>query len=208
VVLLLVPLLLPLVMSPLAGIKFTPLWTMPAWFLLPIILLSPPQVMVSRLDAVRLAFIVLCISLVVLAASPAVAWVRFTQEQTRPRAHFAAVSQELTRVWRETMQRPLAIVTGDMDLANAVPFYSPDHPLFWSYYRPAWSPWITDAERARHGWAAVCPAVAEQACVSLMKRASAESAGVTRVEFEHAAEFLGRRGPAERFVFVLVPPSR
>ena len=40
VVLLVVPLLLPLVVSPLAGIKFTPLWTMPAWFLLPIVLLS------------------------------------------------------------------------------------------------------------------------------------------------------------------------
>jgi hypothetical protein len=106
VVLLLVPLLLPLVASPLAGIKFTSLWTMPAWFLLPIILLCPPQAMVGRLDAVRLAFIVLCISLVVLAASPAVAWVRFTQEQTKPRAHSAAVSEELTRVWHETMQRP------------------------------------------------------------------------------------------------------
>jgi 4-amino-4-deoxy-L-arabinose transferase-like glycosyltransferase len=208
VVLLLVPLLLPLVVSPLVWIKFTPLWTMPAWFLLPIILLSPPQAMVSRLDAVRLAFVVLCISLVLLAVSPAVAWVRFTQEQTKPRAHSAAVSQELTRVWRETMQRPLAIVTGDMDLADAVPFYSPDHPLFWSYNRPAWTPWITDAERARHGWAAVCPAVAEGECLSLMERARAQSAGVTRVEFEHAAEFLGRRGPTVRFVFVLVPPTR
>lgn len=208
VVLLVVPLLLPLVVSPLIGIKFTPLWTMPAWFLLPIVLLSPPQATVSRLDAVRLAFVVLCISLAVLAASPAVAWARFTQEQAKPRAHSAAVSRELTRIWRETMQRPLAIVTGDMDLANAVTFYSPDHPLFWSYFRPAWTPWITDAERARRGWAAVCPAVEERACVALMKRAAAQSAGVTRVEFEHAAEFLGRRGPTMRFVFVLVPPSR
>ena len=41
-----------------------------------------------------------------------------------------------------------------------------------------------------------------------MQRADAQSAGVTRVEFEHAAEFLGRRGPTMRFVFVLVPPSR
>jgi len=207
VVLLVVPLLLPLVVSPLAGIKFTPLWTMPAWFLLPIVLLSPPQAMVSRLDAVRLAFVVLCISLAVLAASPAVAWARFTQEQTKPRAHSAAVSQELTRAWRKAVQGPLAIVAGDLDLASAVTFYSPDHPLFWSYNRPASTPWITDAERARRGWAAVCPAI-EPTCVSLMQRADAKSAGVTRVEFDHAAKFLGRRGPTMRFVFVLVPPSR
>jgi len=95
-----------------------------------------------------------------------------------------------------------------MDLAGAVPFYSPDHPLFWSYFRPVWTPWITDAERARHGWAAVCSAAAESECLWLMERARAQSAGVTRVEFEHAATFLGRRGPTMRFVFVLVPPTR
>jgi len=208
VVLLLVPLLLPLVVSPLGGIKFTPLWTMPAWFLLPVILLSPQQATVSRLDAVRLAFVVLLISLLVLAASPAVAWARFTQEQAKPRVHSAAVSQELTRAWHKAMQRPLAIVTGDLDLANAVTFYSGDHPRYWSHGRPQWTPSITEEERARHGWAAVCPAVAEGECLSLMERGRAQSTGVTRVEFAHAAEFLGRRGPTERFVFVLVPPSR
>jgi hypothetical protein len=40
-----------------------------------------------------------------------------------------------------------------------------------------------------------------------MERARAQSQGVTRVDFEHAAKFLGRRGPTERFIFVLVPPS-
>ncbi|MBX9777449.1 MAG: glycosyltransferase family 39 protein [Xanthobacteraceae bacterium] len=60
------PLLLPIVVLPLIGIKLSALWTMPAWFLLPIILLSPSSAVVKRIDAVRLAFVVLCISLVVL----------------------------------------------------------------------------------------------------------------------------------------------
>ena len=83
VVLFALPLLLPLVVSPLSGIKFSALWTLPAWFLLPIILLAPPQAAVQRLDAVRLAFVVLCVSLAVLAASPAVAWARFAEEQAQ-----------------------------------------------------------------------------------------------------------------------------
>ena len=104
VVLFALPLLLPVVVSPLSGIKFSALWTLPAWFLLPIILLAPPQAVVQRLDAVRVAFIVLCVSLAVLAASPAIAWARFVEEQGKPRAHFAPVSQELTRVWRRAVE--------------------------------------------------------------------------------------------------------
>ncbi|HZO46581.1 MAG TPA: glycosyltransferase family 39 protein [Xanthobacteraceae bacterium] len=208
VVLLAVPLLLPLIVSPLVWVKFTPLWTMPAWFLLPIVLLAPAQAVVSRLYAIRLAAVVLFISLVVLVASPAVAWVRFTQEQAKPRGHYAAVSQEVTRRWREATQRPLAIVSGNMDLGHAVTFYSPDHPLYSNYQRPGWTPWITAAERARNGWVAVCPDDEEQVCVSLMSRAGGPSAGAKLVTFDHAAEFFGRRGPSTRFYFMLVPPAR
>jgi 4-amino-4-deoxy-L-arabinose transferase-like glycosyltransferase len=79
VVLWALPLLLPIAVSPISGINFSALWTMPAWFLLPIVLLAPPEATVSRLAAVRLAFLVFCISLAVLAASPAIAWARFIQ---------------------------------------------------------------------------------------------------------------------------------
>src|SRR5262249_46947842 len=96
VVLFALPLLLPLVLLPLAGFTFSALWTLPAWFLLPVILLSPSQAVVQRLDAVRLAFVVLCVSLLAVVASPAVAWARFIQEEGKPRAHYAAVSRELT----------------------------------------------------------------------------------------------------------------
>ena len=207
VVLFAVPLLLPIVVLPLIGIKFSALWTLPAWFLLPIVLLSPPEAAVKRLDAVRVAFIVLCVSLAILAASPAIAWARFVQEQATGRAHFAAVSQELTRAWRQAVQQPLALVASSTDFANAAAFYSGDHPRSWDLADPQLTPWITQDRRPRDGWAAVCPAT-EQVCLSLVKLAVAQSAGVTRLEFEHAAAFLGRRGPPARFVLVLVPPSK
>ena len=148
VVLFAVPLLLPFVVLPLSGIKFSALWTLPAWFLLPVVLLAPPEAAVKRLDAVRVAFVVLCVSLAVLAASPAVAWARFVEEQAKPRAHFAAVSQELTRAWRRAVKQPLAIVASSTDFANAAAFYSGDHPKSWDLGDPQLTPWIAEDRRA------------------------------------------------------------
>ena len=207
IVLLVVPLLLPALLSPLFGFALTPLWTMSAWFLLPIVLLAPQEVAVSRLNAVRLAFVVLCIGLLVLLASPAIAWTRHLHEsERRYRAHYAAVSQALTNRWRDAFARPLTIVTGNFDLANAATFYSPDHPQAFMSGAPRLTPWITEARRQREGWAAICPA-ADGRCRDGVDRLAGNASGVIRTEYEHAATFLGRSNPPVRFAFVLVPPQ-
>lgn len=208
VVLLAAPLLLPIVVMPLSGIKYSALWTMPAWFLLPIVLLSPPAAVVKRVDAVRLAFVVLCVSLVVLAASPAIAWVRFTHEAPRAgRAHYAAVSEELTHAWRRTTKQPLAIVGSSTDFANAASFYGGDHPRSWNFVDPKLTPWIAENRPPQAGWVAVCPAI-DRGCLAFVNLAAAKAEGVIRQEYDHAATFLGQRGPPVRFIFVLMPPSR
>jgi 4-amino-4-deoxy-L-arabinose transferase-like glycosyltransferase len=202
------PLLLPIVVMPLSGIKYSALWTLPAWFLLPIVLLSPQQAVVQRLDAVRLAFVVLCMSLLVLAASPAVAWARFAGEQAKPgRAHYAAVGKELTRLWRLNAKEPLKLVGSNTDFANATSFYGSDHPRPWNFGDLQLTPWIAENRPPRDGWAAVCPADAP-GCLAFVDRAVANAEGVIRREFDHAATFLGRRGPPVRFIFVLVPSPR
>jgi 4-amino-4-deoxy-L-arabinose transferase-like glycosyltransferase len=208
VVLMAAPLLLPILFSPILGIRLTPLWTMSAWFLLPIVLLAPPEAVVSRTSAVNIALVVLGISLVVLVAAPAIAWLRFVDHGAGyDRAHLSGVSLELTREWRRAMQRPFTIVTGDPFLAQAATFYSPDHPQLWDIGTPRWTPWITAERRMREGWAAVC-AVADKSCVAGVERAAGTAAGVVRVEYEHAATFLGMRGPPVRFAFILVPPAK
>jgi 4-amino-4-deoxy-L-arabinose transferase-like glycosyltransferase len=207
VVLLAALVLLPVPLSPAIGIQITPLWAMSAWFLLPIILLAPVEAKVARLDAVRLAIAVLCISLATLLAAPAVAWARFTQEQAKSqRAHYADVSLEMTQAWRRTTQQPLTIVTGDFNFANAVTFYSPDHPQHWTASAPHWTPWISEQQRTREGWAAICP-VDDGGCEQHARQLAGD-ARVVRLEHEHSASFLGHRGPPVRFVFLLVPPRR
>ena len=59
VVLLAVQLLLPALSAPFVGVELTPLWTMQAWFLLPIILLGPPTTVVPRMKAAYIAAAVL-----------------------------------------------------------------------------------------------------------------------------------------------------
>jgi 4-amino-4-deoxy-L-arabinose transferase-like glycosyltransferase len=64
------PLLLPAIVAPLIGAVLTPLWTMPAWFLLPIVLLRPSTIVLPRDAAIKVAVTVLAISIAVLFAAP------------------------------------------------------------------------------------------------------------------------------------------
>ncbi|MBX9777450.1 MAG: hypothetical protein K2Y71_23980 [Xanthobacteraceae bacterium] len=131
---------------------------------------------------------------------------RFIVDETRPgRAHYAAVSEELTRAWRLTMKQPLKVVGSNTFFANAASFYSSDHPRSWAFGDPLISPWVAgDGPPREGGWAAVCLA-GDQGCLAFVDRV-AKAEAVVRQEYEHAATFLGRRGPPVRFIFVLVPP--
>jgi hypothetical protein len=207
IVLLVVPLILPLALSPMSGIKFTPLWSMPGWFLLPIVLLAPREAVVRRINAIYVALSVLFLSLTVLAASPLVAWARFVQNEGQPgRAHYAAVSEELTETWRRNVQRPLKVVTGQFDLANAAAFYSSDHPHAWIFGDRRLSPWLTEDRLDRDGWAGICPAT-DKGCIAQMEAAAGDADDVIRVEFTHTASFMGWRGVPVRFVFIMVAPE-
>ncbi|MGC2517953.1 MAG: glycosyltransferase family 39 protein, partial [Burkholderiales bacterium] len=124
VLLLAAQLLLPMLTAPVIGIKLTSLWTMSAWFLLPIVLLGPPQLTLPRAAAVRVALGVAVVTVVVLAAAPVVAWIRYEKDSKNDRAYYRVLSKELTRYWRTAMQRPLTIVSGDLSVAQAVSFYS------------------------------------------------------------------------------------
>lgn len=207
VVLLLVPFLLPLAVSPISGIEFTPLWSMPGWFLLPIVLLSPREAAVSRTDASYVAVFVLGLSLIVLLASPVVAWARLVQQQGSPgRAHYAAVSQELHRAWQRDVQRPLTIVTGNTEFADAAAFYIPDHPRVWTFGDRRLTPWLTEERLEGEGWAAICPAI-DKGCIASMEAASDDAEDVIRFEFSHTPSFLGWHGVPVRFVIIMVAPD-
>src|SRR5260370_29737858 len=74
VVLLAVPLVLPAVVAPFIGAVLTPPWTMPAGFLLPIVLLRPKAAGLTRVAAIRITALVAAITISSVAAAPWLAW--------------------------------------------------------------------------------------------------------------------------------------
>jgi hypothetical protein len=207
IVLLAVPLVAPLLTAPIIGVKLTSLWTMSAWFLLPIILLAPAGVKVTHAAAIRVPIAVALITAAVFVAAPVIAWQNFVKESRHGRAYYHVASAELTQAWRTTMKRPLTMVSGDVVLAHAVGFYSPDHPDTGPDFSQANAPWISDDRRARQGFAGICFAD-DRDCVREIERSAAGATGVVRVEKELTVSFFGIDEASVPVVFLLVPPQR
>jgi 4-amino-4-deoxy-L-arabinose transferase-like glycosyltransferase len=204
-VLLWVPLLLPALTAPLMKTELVPLWTMQGWFLLPILLLAPVSATLPRRAAVRVALGVLVMSLAVLLAAPALAWMRHVQGTNEGRAYFRPLSNEVTRLWHETTGRRLAIVAGDPDLAAAATFYSADRPDYIPGFNLALAPWVTEQRLDREGWVAVCRA-SDHGCANAVEPRIAARTDARRVEVEIVPRYLGTAGEPRQFLIIMVPP--
>ena len=66
------PLLLPVAGALASGTDITSLWSMSAWTLLPVLLLSPPAMTIASMDTRRLLAFAVALPLVMLIASPAI----------------------------------------------------------------------------------------------------------------------------------------
>jgi hypothetical protein len=178
---------------------------MSAWFLLPIVLLAPKRMIILRRAAISIAAVVAAISLLVLAAAPALAWRRHVETDRDGRAWSRLVSAELTRRWHAATHRPLRFVAGTPDFAAAATFYSADRPSFIPGFDPVLAPWATPEKLARAGWAAICRQ-GEAWCVGELDRHVAAWPGASRAEVEVTRAFLGRWGEPGRFVLGVFPP--
>ncbi len=207
VLLLATPLVLPMLTAPIVGVMLTPLWTMSAWFLLPVILLAPPEIAVTRTATMRVALAVAIFTAAVFAAAPLVAWRNFAAEAKDGRACCRVAGDELTKAWHAAMQRPLSLVAGDSALSQGASFYSPDHPDSAPDYLWETPAWVTDDRRAREGWAVACFA-SDRACLDAATQNTAGRSGVVRVEKEVTASFFGVTSTSAKVVFTMVPPQR
>jgi 4-amino-4-deoxy-L-arabinose transferase-like glycosyltransferase len=197
------PLLLPALVAPLAGIEINSLWTMSAWTLLPVLLLSSPLIVVTRAVAVRIVTVAIALPCVLFAASPFIASA-IHREGVAPRAaHGRLVAERIARAWHEVTSRPLQFVGGDAVLSYAAAFYLPERPSAFAELNVLVAPWIDQGKLAHAGIALVC-VQADRACVGTIE-ARAGSAG-RRFEFEVAREYFGTAGPAVRYLIIVVPP--
>jgi 4-amino-4-deoxy-L-arabinose transferase-like glycosyltransferase len=201
-----VPLLLPAIVAPFIGAVLTPLWTMHAWFLLPIVLLRPTTVVLRRSTAVKVAVTVLVVAITVLFAAPVLAWRNLVEGTKEGRQFYALVAKKLSEHWHIKTGKPLRIVMGDPFLALATTFYAPDHPDSVPNFALRTAPWVTQARLDHEGWAAICPADDEN-CLDEGRRLAANRTGATVISFEATPHFLGFTGKAGNFFLILVPPA-
>lgn len=202
-VLLWAPLLLPAIGAPLLKVDQTALWTMQSWFLLPVLLLMPARVPVSRDAAVKVAAGVAVFWIGALAVSPVLAWVKHTQGAGQGRAYYSPLAAELTARWHALTPRPLNIVIGDQDFVLGTGFYSPDHPDAVPGFDFAAAPWVTPARMAAEGFAAIC---SNRSCAQQAMQLAKDHPGARQEEVEVVRRFLGSPTAPARFILVLAPP--
>ncbi|MGN6569908.1 MAG: glycosyltransferase family 39 protein [Pseudolabrys sp.] len=195
------PLLLPVVAALVGKTEITSLWSMSAWTLLPVVLLSPPALNIRAVETERLIGLAVAVPLVMLIASPAIAW--FTRDKAQPaEAQGKLLAQEVDRDWRNLTPEPLRFVGGDADLAYAVVTWSADRPRA-----------LTDmpappaAALKRAGSAIVC-FVEETGCKS---KAAELAAGTPRsrvVESTIVRGFFRSLGKPQSYTITLIPPTQ
>src|SRR5262249_11210961 len=207
VLLLAVPLVLPAVVAPLIGTVLTPLWTMPAGFLLPVVWLRPKAAELTRVAAIRLTALVAAITILTLAAAPWLAQRTHAAGTQEGREYYRPVSAEMTNVWHLGTGLPLRIVMGDRDLASAVTFCSADHPdAMGGFETGAATPRTTSERRPQEGCAAICNADDEK-CVEAARQRAAGKSNVQFITYSTINRYLGKGGKLGRFFFILAAPE-
>jgi 4-amino-4-deoxy-L-arabinose transferase-like glycosyltransferase len=192
------PLLLPALVALVSGTEITSLWSMSAWMLLPVLLLSPPAMTVKEIDTRRILTAAVLLPLLMLIVSPAIA-INVQRNGPPPAtAQASLLAGEAERLWHQTMPLPLRFVGGDGGLADGVISYAVDRPRALPGMPPP-----DVAELARSGQVIVC--FAEDA--NCKSEANSQYPQARRVETEIVRNFLRFPGKPQRYTIFIVPPK-
>ena len=196
------PLLLPAVLAPVFRFEITSLWTMSAWALLPVVLLSSPRVALDRRAVIAAVAAAVVFPVVMVAVAPLIAGV--VHGGGAPSAmHSRLLAQRVAHEWRRVTDRPLRMVAGESDLAYGVAAYLPSRPSAFPDFDRKLGPWVDAARLRRDGVAIVC--VAADAGCGLP--ATALGLSGTRTEADISRTYFGTQGRTGRYTIIIVPPQ-
>jgi Dolichyl-phosphate-mannose-protein mannosyltransferase len=206
-------LVVPAMMAPLARVQLVSIWSMSAWTLLPVMLLSSPLVAITRHDALRVLALAIVFPLVMIAAAPAIAIGIHRYGQAAGVAHSSVVVEPLERLWRETTDAPLQNFAGYDEFTDGVSFYMRNHPFAAHALevRAGTVPQAVEARIDRDGLAMLCPArtrhgpSANWCVIAARSRALCFIPGKER-EIEVARRFVGVEGKPARYLLMTIPP--
>jgi hypothetical protein len=196
------PFILPAFGAIASGTEITSLWSMPAWTLLTVLLLSSPHVAWRAIDTQRVTMAAIALPVVMLVASPMIA-IMAQRAGPRPASSQAAIlAQQVEREWYLTTPYPLLFVGGDEEIAYDVIAYAIDRP------RALPNMPTPDAdELRRRGMVLLC--FAEDAACKAASAARAGSApGSVTVESTVVRNFWRFPGKPQRYTITILPPAR
>jgi 4-amino-4-deoxy-L-arabinose transferase-like glycosyltransferase len=199
------PLVLPLALALAAHEQVVSLWSIGSMTLLPVVLLSSPQVAVPKIAVRRIVGFALAFPLIALALSPLIAVVIHREGVPNYSSHYRGVARAVEKTWGQTTHRPLRFVGSYNNLLYGVLFYLPAQVSPLEIVEPRVTPWIDEAEVARSGIALVCP-VEESQCLKAMEARAASSPAGRRTEVTIARRYFGSEDRPDRFVIVTIPP--
>ena len=198
------PLLVPVAVALAAQFPLTSLWTMSAWTLLPVVLLSSPLTALNHQLAVRIVVLAALVPFVMIAAAPAVAYAVHRAGVVPAAAYSSLLAKRVEAVWKQTSDRPLRLFAGWEDLGYGVGFYLPGRPLVVNAIDGVPPPDL-DQRIARNGIAMICPAQAPACINAAMRRASRSATGM-RIEVEVTRPYFGIVGQTARYVIITMAP--
>lgn len=199
------PLVLPALMAVATAEKVVSLWAMAGMTLLPVVLLSSPRVVISRVAAVRILAVAVSFPVLAVLVAPIVAVATHFNGIPNYGTQYSLVAEAASKVWRETTEAPLRLIGSYDNVLNGTAFYFPGRPSTFEIVTPALTPWTNEERIARQGILLYCP-VTENPCMEALNRRAAMAAQSRRVEVDISRTFLGIPGPVIRYTIVAIPP--
>ena len=197
------PLLLPAVVAPLIDFDIISIWSMSAWTLFPVILLSSSLLSLYRRAMQTIVAMAIVLPPLMVAAAPPIAVAIHNAGNNPTAGHRRLLAERAAQEWRRVTEKPLRMIGGDPDLAVDAAFYLPGKPSAFPDTRPALAPWVT-AERLRRDGIAIICRTGDADCMSRAERLGLDG---PRQEVEISRSYFGIAGPARRYVIMLVPPQ-
>jgi hypothetical protein len=198
----------PLVLAALAAVaaraQLDPLWSMSAMTLLPVVLFGSPLVAVKRAAAVGVLALAIVFPLVMVAASPVIAFVIHLQGVPNYASHYRLIAQAVEQAWQARTNQPLRIVGGNRPVVDGSNFYFTGRPATFVVTEPARTPWVDQARIERDGIAIVCPEV-ETSCLQ-EQDAYAARHGAKIDEVTLARSFFGTTDTPIKYRIAIIPP--
>ena len=207
-----IALVTPFVLAALVAVavqaRLDPLWSMSGMTLLPVVLLASPLISVPRAAAIRLTAMAAIFPLVMVVASPAIAYVIHRNSlQNNYGTHYRLIAQAVQKAWQDQTNAPLRIVGSFRTVVDGTNPYFPTWPATFAMTSPWRTPWVDDDRIKRDGIAIVCPEP-ETACMEEMN-AYAKRFGAKMIEDVTLARyFFGTYDKRILYRIAIIPPQQ